>query len=359
MKKVIIKLFGKRPHSNNNELKHIKSVLLKPIGDAIGDAIVHIAHLAQIKQAFPAVKTAVLITERNKQLFEHANSVDQLIDDNLSNYLIQRGKWDLYLDFQPTFTSKSIILDALLNPKIIINFGKSKKKHYSLETVKNYDFTTLIPDNTHIADYLNHSVLAPYLMSKSSHYALTIPLEYHKLAETYWNKSEKIRVLLNPQGSMREIPAVELACLLNHIDPKYLGKTLFLLTHTKSSEHYLQSLDHLTKVEVTISPQTNILNYCALVSTSDIVIAVDGGGVHMACAYGKPLLSFYANHLANLARWHPRPKPQIDTFMVIADKITDDNNETRGFNLKEASQWLNQQLAKKLAIKQPKIIGDE
>lgn len=105
MKKLIISLFGKRVASNETKLNEIESVLLKPIGDAIGDAIVHIAHLAQIKQAFPNVKTAVLVTERNKQLFAQADSVDQLIDERPLNYLIQRGKWDLYLDFQPTFTS--------------------------------------------------------------------------------------------------------------------------------------------------------------------------------------------------------------------------------------------------------------
>ncbi len=347
MKKLIIALFGKRSRSHESELKHIKTVLLKPIGDAIGDAIVHIAHLAQIKQAFPNVKTAVLVTERNKQLFAQADSVDQLIDNNTSNYLTQRGKWDLYLDFQPTFTSKSIILDALLNPKIIINFGKEDKKYYSLETVKNYDFTTLIPNNTHIADYLHCSVLAPYLIGKSSDYVLTIPSEYAQLAESYWHSTKKIRVLLNPQGSMREIPTDELANLLNHINPKYLDQISFLLTHTKSSEQYLQSLNTATKVQITISPQTDTLNYCALVSAADIVIAVDGGGVHMACAYGKPLLSFYANHLANLARWHPRPKLQIDSFMVISDKITNDNNDTKGFNLKNATQWLNNQFAKR------------
>ncbi|WP_427833588.1 heptosyltransferase [Actinobacillus pleuropneumoniae] len=348
MKKLIISLFGKRVASNETKLNEIESVLLKPIGDAIGDAIVHIAHLAQIKQAFPNVKTAVLVTERNKQLFAQADSVDQLIDERPLNYLIQRGKWDLYLDFQPTFTSKSIILDSLLNPKILINFGKDKKKHYSLETVKNYDFTTLIPNNTHIADYLHHSVLAPYLIREPNDYTLAVSSEYRELADTYWHNTDKIRVLLNPQGSMREVPAIELASLLNNIDPKYLDKIAFLLTYTKSSEQYLQALNNATRVPVEISPQTNTLNYCALVNASDIVVAVDGGGVHMACAYGKPLLSFYANHLANLARWHPRPKPQVDSFMVVTTKVTNDNNETKGFNLLDASKWLNQQLAKKL-----------
>ncbi|WGE32719.1 lipopolysaccharide heptosyltransferase family protein [Actinobacillus genomosp. 2] len=348
MKKLIITLFGKRTRSMECELTNIKSVLLKPIGDAIGDAIVHISHLAQIKQAFPQIKTAVLVTERNKQLFAHADSVDMLIDDKAINYVIQRGKWDLYLDFQPTFTSRSIILDALLTPKIIINFGKDHKKHYSLETVKNYDFTTLIPNNTHIADYLHHSVLAPYLTRESNDYTLAVSSEYRELADTYWHNTDKIRVLLNPQGSMREVPAIELANLLNNIDPKYLDKITFLLTYTKSSEQYLQTLNVIARVPITISPPTDTQSYCALVNTSDLVIAVDGGGVHMACAYGKPLLAFYANHLANLARWHPRPKPQVDSFMAIATKETNDNNETKGFNLKDATKWLNMQFAKRI-----------
>ncbi|ODQ38588.1 hypothetical protein BHC25_05370 [Mannheimia haemolytica] len=60
------------------------------------------------------------------------------------------------------------------------------------------------------------------------------------------------------------------------------------------------------------------------------------------------MLSFYANHPANIARWYPKPKKDIETFMVIANKWTEDNNDTRGFSLVAPAKWLNHQFAKLL-----------
>lgn len=344
MKPLVIKLFGTKKKKNTFDFAQVKSVLLKPIGDAIGDAVVHIAHLTQIKQALPNVKTAVLVTERNKALFAHTDVVDFIFEDKISGYFSQRGKWELYLDFQPTFTTRSIILDKILNPKFIINFGKKRKKSYNLETVKNYDFSTELPINTHFADYLNHSVFSSFLSQQEVSYNLAIPQEKSKEIERYWNQEKSIRLLLNPQGSMREIPPQELSGLLSMLDKQYQDKIDCLLTNTKNSAEYLAQLK--APFNVRLAPSKDILGYCALVNSADLILAVDGGGVHIACALRKKLLSFYANHPANIARWHPKPQKGVETFMVIADKQTENNNDTVGFSLDEAAKWLNTQFAK-------------
>ncbi|WP_124210289.1 glycosyltransferase family 9 protein [Vespertiliibacter pulmonis] len=46
----------------------------------------------------------------------------------------------------------------------------------------------------------------------------------------------------------------------------------------------------------------SIDDYFDLINTVDLVIAVDGGGVHMACVYETPLLAFYANYQVNIDR---------------------------------------------------------
>lgn len=344
MKSLVIKLFGTKKEKKTFEFNKIESVLLNPIGDAIGDAVVHIAHLEQMKQALPNIKTAVLVTERNKQLFSQASVVDFIFDDKVSTYLSQRGNWDLYLDFKPTFTTKSIILDSILKPKFIINFGKKQKSIYNLETVKNYDFTTLFPTHVHFADYLNYSVFSAFLEKNKTNYNLTIPNEKNSNAEKLWTKSKQIRLLLNPQGSMREIPPQELSILLSKVDEKYHKHINCLMTNTKNSAEYLSALK--APFEIVLAPSSDILGYCALINSTDIVIAVDGGGVHISCALGKKLLSFYANHPANIARWYPKPKQGVETFMVVAEKRTDDNNETSDFALTAPAKWLNDQFAK-------------
>ncbi|XTV77659.1 glycosyltransferase family 9 protein [Mannheimia haemolytica] len=342
MKSLVIKLFGTKKEKTFKFSK-IESVLLKPIGDAIGDAVVHIAHLEQIKKALPNVKIAVLVTSRNKLIFSQANVVDMILEDKVSTYLSQRGHWDLYLDFKPTFTTKSIILDSILKPKFIINFGKKQKSIYNLDTVKNYDFTTVFPKQVHFADYLNYAIFADFLEKNQVNYNLNIPNELSSFANTLWQE-KKIRLLLNPQGSMREISTQELSELLSMIDKRYVQHISCLLTNTTNSAEYLSKIK--APFEISLAPNSDILGYCALVNSADIVIAVDGGGVHISCALGKKLLSFYANHPANIARWYPKPKKDVETFMVIADKWTEDNNDTRGFSLVAPAKWLNHQFAK-------------
>ncbi len=84
---------------------------------------------------------------------------------------------------------------------------------------------------------------------------------------------------------MREIPTQELSELLSMIDKRYVQHISCLMTNTTNSAEYLSRLE--TPLEIELAPSSDILGYCALVNSSDIVIAVDGGGVHISCALGK------------------------------------------------------------------------
>lgn len=345
MKRVIAKIFGRRVAKEALNFSSVESVLLKPIGNAIGDAVIHILHLTQIKKAYPNVKTAVLVTPRNRALFEQANCVDILFEDKFSTYLSQRGKWQIYLDFQPNFTSKEIILDYVLNPQYVVNFGKEDKGYYRLDSVRNYDYSARFEQATHLADYLNNSKLN--LVSKKNHqieYGIIPEQERKNKMEELWG-NKPIKILLNPQGSLRQIPPAELKFLLQSIDPEYYSLLSFILTNTTNSEEYLTHLN--LPFEIKLSPQLDILDYCALIDSADLVIAVDGGGVHLACAFGKPLLSFYANHQKNLARWYPKLQKDVEGMMIVGKNPTTDNNDTQNFPLDEAVVWLNQQIEKR------------
>ena len=91
--------------------------------------------------------------------------------------------------------------------------------------------------------------------------------------------------------------------------------------------------------------------YLTLITSADIIIAVDSGTIHLACAAQKPLLGFYANNLRNLQRWRMLPHENIPTLAVIATKQDDSNNSTYGFDLTESQSWLNQQIQSLLAQK--------
>lgn len=261
--------------------------------------------------------------------------------------MIQRNKWQLYLDFQPTITTKSILFDYILNPFVIVNFGKENKRLYNLNTVKNYDFVASVDDNTHIIKYLYHTVLFPFLDKKYMFYFL--PKHSFQCVEKL--NLTKFTILLNPQGSLRELPAEELNKILLGIKPSLINNVDFLLTNTQNSLAYLAKLD--PRLNIQLAEKMSVVEYLNLVNCVDLVIAVDGGGVHIACAYEKPLLAFYANCPKNISRW--RPINRAETYLVIGNEPTDDNNATFNFPVAEAIDWLNIQLAKR--IKKRKLIG--
>ncbi|EFX91434.1 hypothetical protein HMPREF0027_1501 [Actinobacillus ureae ATCC 25976] len=343
MKSLVIKLFGTKRLKNEFNFNDINSILLKPIGDAVGDAIVHTLHLRQIKEANPHIKIGVLVTERNKLIYKNAGFIDVILEDNFQTYIQERKKWDLYLDFMPSFTTKSIILDWSLSPKFIVNFGKEPKKHYHLNSVRNYDFSVKVPQYTHIKNYLNYSILKNNLKSDIS-YTVPFNMEHSEKVEKFWNKNKSIRVLLNPQGSKSEIPPQELKILLEQVPSSYLEKIDFLVTNTNGAKDYIERLNF----DVVLSPKTNILEYFAFVNSADIVISVDGGGIHVACACAKPLLAFYANSPKLTNMWAPVVKNGVDSLILTGKNISNSASDTYDFDMGSASIWLNEQLKKRV-----------
>lgn len=343
MKSLVIKLFGTKRHKNEFKFRDANSILLKPIGDAVGDAIIHTSHLRQIKEVNPHIKIGVLVTNRNKLIYQNAGFIEAIMEDHFLTYIQERKKWDLYLDFMPSFTTKSIIFDWLLSPKFIINFGKRSKKHYHLNNVKNYDFSVNVPQYTHIKNYLNYSILKNNIKS-SVDYTVPFNTEHSEKVEKFWNNQKSIRILLNPQGSKSEIPPQELKTLLESIPSSYLEKVDFLVTNTNSAQNYIERLN----LNVTLSPKTNILEYFAFVNSADIVISVDGGGIHVACACAKPLLAFYANNPQLTNMWAPVVKKDTDSLTLVGKNLSDNASDTYDFDITLASTWLNTQIQKRI-----------
>ncbi|WP_315567702.1 glycosyltransferase family 9 protein [Haemophilus parahaemolyticus] len=158
----------------------------------------------------------------------------------------------------------------------------------------------------------------------------------------YWNNLRKIKVLLNPQGSTREIPVSELDSLISKIDH---SEVEFLMTNTKKSEEYFKGLT--PKQNLHLSPKTTLLEYFSLINSADIVISVDGGGVHIACSYNKKLLYFYGSDSKNLAKWYP---VTTNDFFVVKNNFYS-NDKTYGFDMEKAADWFNHQI--KLIINKP------
>lgn len=350
-KKIICRLFGRAKPHDHTDLKNISSILIRPMGHLIGDTVAHIAYIRQLKTLYPHSRIGILVTGRSRPIYECCTLADELIDDTFSSCLHQHGKWQLYLDFYETYNSRHIVKTALLAPEITIIFHKTPKSYYNTDTLRNYSFHCPPQNGTHITSQLQTSVFADYFTIPQP----DISLEYKKITEKgqhYWQHG-KLRILLAPQGSIivRKIPPQEMAILLNNLRPHYAEKCQFLLSNTQGSTGYLAELHLLCpNLDITLAPLTDLRQYLSLTAAADLVIAVDSGSVHLACAFKRPLLCFFANNTANIAKWHPLAAEGIPIKVIIS--ATKNPNETNNFPITEAADWLNREVAALLRAKQ-------
>ena len=348
--KIIIWLFGTKKKYKDIDLKSINTILLNP-KDSIGDTLMSFSYVRQLKKMYPNAKLGMVVTDRNMEFTKLCNENEKIIDSIVKrkDVLKNRKKWDLFLDFLSKENTKRMIWKKMLSPKITMIFGESDEKHYyNRKNLKNYDFDCTPPIEIHIIDYLVNSEFSKYfkIQNETPHIQL-LDSDICKM-EKFWKcdsqkTGSKIKILLVPQGSDREMKVKEIAELLNSIEPEKRKRVKIVMGKTEGSEEYYKNLMTYVNadLDITLSEKFNIREYVLFMASADLVIGVDGGGLHIASSLNKPLLSFYANNKYNLFRWSP--KTTNDSLQVISKNIGN-HNQTYDFPLTEATKWLNSKI---------------
>lgn len=321
MKKLLLKIIAYKKRRSQFNPKTFKSVLIRPIGNAVGDAVTLTAILRQIKTAFPKTKTGVFVTERNIQVLENCPFADVLIPLTPLSYLKNRKKWDVFLDCTPTFTTKNILLDYILAPRYNICFSKQDKKIYNKNSVKNYDFYADVPNTAHITELLNFTPFAPFVKSINSKYFVEEDLPTLSKMQKLW-PANRIKILLAPRGSNKMINKKDLEGIVLALKKKYQDKLAFLMLNAKDS-YFLEGVE--------ISPKLNLKEYFMLIKSADIVIAVDSANVHLANAFNIPVTAVYANSPA-ATLW--APLPGTESFVIMPEVRQNSNTVIDGFDIK-------------------------
>lgn len=323
MKKLLLKLFADKKGKAVFNPKGLKSVLIRPVGDAIGDAITLTAILKQLKTAFPGVKTGVFVTDRNRPVLEGCPFADELIPLKTVSYFKNRNKWDIFIDCTPTFTTKNIILDYVLAPRYTICLTKRDKKIYNKNTVRNYDFYADMAKTAHITEILSFTPFAPYVKDIKPEYFIKENSAAINKVRGLWPEG-KIRILLAPRGSNREISKKDLGIIVSALKDKYREKISFLILNAKDS-YALEG--------VKTTPVLNLNEYFMLVKSADVVIAVDSASVHIANAFNVPVAAVYANSPATKL-WAPLKSSR--SFVIMPPVRQNSNSLIDGFDVNEA-----------------------
>ncbi|STZ77450.1 glycosyltransferase family 9 protein [Bergeriella denitrificans] len=343
-KKCLIRLCGqKQPHQQFN-FNNVSSVLIRPMGHLVGDTVAHTVYIGQLKAAYPNCRLGILTNKRSRPIYQFCPQIDELIDDTDFSCWQQRKKWQLYLDFYETYNSRHIFRTALLAPEATIIFHKTEKSYYRTDTVRNHDFHCPPKTGAHMSTWLSTSVLSQHRHLPAPCVRLETNPTTLKAIQSFW-PSETYRILLAPQGSVctRRIAPAELAALLNQIQPELRPKIQFLLCHTQGSNDYFAELTALCDPDLVLnlSAETSLTQYLNLTASADTVISIDSGTVHLACAFRRPLLAFYADHSENFTKWQPLNTPDVPTLSLIARAP---DRKTANFPMSEAAAWLNRHL---------------
>lgn len=347
LKKILLLPFLYKKQVQNFDFSSVKSILIRPTGNALGDSIINSVYVTQLKMIYPNVRIGMLVTHSNKAVYALNPYLDEMIEQNFSSFLSQRGRWQVLLDMPDAFNSSKIILDKILAPEFTIIFDKKYKPLLNIQEVRNYDVQVKNLDNVHNIDFIKHSIFADYFSIPDGRCELKFPNEIPTVLQNIWTKG-KFRILLAPQGSRRLVPVEEIAELLNGIGGGLIDKVEVILNYIGKEDDYLKKLQSLihSRLEIKSMPKMQLEDYLYFVSSSDLVVGVDSGTVHVACALNKPLLSFYANFQPNIIRWSPKPNDNVANMMLVSLTEGKSSSDTFNFDLQNAISWLNQQITK-------------
>ena len=161
-KALIVRLFGHKKSCPDFDFHNVRSVLIQPLGTAVGDAVINTAYAAQIKKMYPQAHIGIFVTPRNREILSHCPAVDELVESRWRSYFRQRKKWDLFLDFNEVFTTRELVKNKILSPRATMIFKKERKPYYHLDNIKNYDFYCPFSPREHVSRHLNTSEFAKH-----------------------------------------------------------------------------------------------------------------------------------------------------------------------------------------------------
>lgn len=297
MKKLIVNFFAHTPKAEHLDWKNIQSMLIRPLGTGLGDSVVLSTVFKQLKQAYPSCRLGVLATPRNRPILEHIPFIDEILPDTFWTALTHCGKYQVFLDYRPTFTTRNILFDFFLAPSYTICFEKKDKKYYSAATVHNYNF--YVPDLSaaHLSQSLTLTPFAPYIDAQHPSYILTEPSQQAQQTAINFYRSDVKNILLCPFGTDRQVDPTLLAQLLKKLASTY--KCHFICPFS------LEKYPLNGQLPCTYTGPLPFEQFLALFKGVDLCLSVDSAPVHISCAYQTPLVGFYSAWERNFRTFAP------------------------------------------------------
>ncbi len=285
--------------------------------DRIGDVLVSVPILQEIRKALPNAQIDILLSHRNygaKRAFEpFCNKFYKYGKNALDNIVLlkklRHRKYDLVLDLYDNASTTSSLIVKLAKPKYSLGIEKANAHVYS------HLVPLLNKQEHHIVDRITNLLLPFYIKPDKKYLNLAYPIsdEDKIFAQNLLGKKCKFRFGINLSGSTRN----KFWGLENHIS---------LINKLSSSrpdyeivcfgtEDYSYELTQIEKqTSALIAPKvSSIHEWACLLSTVDMLMTPDTAAVHLAAAWKIPALCMYelsGQEFAGIP-WTPYNSPHI------------------------------------------------
>lgn len=307
--------------------------------DNLGDVILTLPLITQIKKNFPKASITFLIKKYVHDLIKNYPGIDEFafIDDmkessKLRKYFKQE-KFDLIFNVYPRF---EIALAGFL-AGIKIRLGTGYRWYSYLFNRRNHEHRKTA--KKHEAVY-NLNLLKTVLHSKED-----LPVQFNfqvseaeikKLYEKLTKKSfdlnsDFIIIHIPSKGSAAKLPNEKFIEYINAFNSEFTNvKVIFTGVEEERNE--------IESAIKEINDKSNLINLCGelslselktLISKSKLFISNSTGPIHIAGALNKNIIGFYTHHLpASKTRWQPLSKNSVILEPETSDDMATIKTET-------------------------------
>jgi len=308
---LFIRFFGRKTSLKNFDFENISSVLIRP-GAGVGDAVVLTSSLDQLKRAYKNIKIGVLVNVRDRAVFNNNPNIDILINDNIFSYIKHRKKWQVFIDTLPYFNERNIVCDALLSPECVVALRKHSGDYYLERGFCNYDFYCPPDTNIHFSQILKTTPFSNFVNTDDVAYFVKANENLVRGFDAKWHAG-KIRILLNSTGQTRVIDENDFKSLISKIKEKFSQYIDIIMLNNRRNKRF-------SNEGIRFSDDLNLDEFIAFSATADIIITPDTSLVHLACAFGKRLISFYPDS-GDMPQWLPLKEPRYKAIIGKTGEI--------------------------------------
>ncbi|MAG26903.1 hypothetical protein CMI47_15295 [Candidatus Pacearchaeota archaeon] len=313
------------PESKINTKEIKKIILLR--NDKIGDMIICSNVFRELKKALPKAEITVVASNSNKPLIEKNKNIDKIITlnyppkslKNFLNYLktskqIKKEKFDLGIDLRGSFINV-FLLFYLGNVKYKIGFYNRKLSKFFLHYAYKKDRKGM-HSTVHRIDLLNKA-----LGLSSKNYWPEIATDpsdldlYKQIAKK--NKLKKY-IVINPDASLekKQWSLDKFDQLIKHLKKSYPNYKILLAGSDD------KKISYLVKKNPSCIPMINenLRVLYLVLKNSSLVIAQDGGPMHLAWVSKANLIALLSGYLGIE---YTKPLGKNSTFLVSKKDSTD------------------------------------